>query len=472
LDLITQLVNKSLVISKREQGRDVRYRMLETIRQYASERLLEAKETEQLRNRHLNFFLQWAEQAGPRVRGAQQLEWLSRIKAELDNLRAALEWGLAQAKYGEVSLRLAGALFLFWDRIGSINEGRVWLARTLASPTAPLDGAARAQALYADGWLAHLQSGTAAQALLEESIRTWRALGASGKIGLAYALIELAEEMRWRGSPDRARLLHEEAITLFRTQDERWGLAYGLSHLGLAIRDQNDFALARSTINESIALWRDLGELWELGVSIRFLGLVSLREGNYEDALRHFAEYLEINRKLGIEETVAWALLDLGEATLNLGDRVQAKSYIEESLSIFREKDSKYGLAISLYVSGLLAGLDGDSEQATIFFAQGLALAHTTGPIWYRADVLMGLAGVAAAGGQAQRAARLLGAAETQLEAGASYWNAAESLYIERTLASAVAQLGEEVFAQAYAEGRAMTFDQAADYALETEPFS
>jgi tetratricopeptide (TPR) repeat protein len=197
---------------------------------------------------------------------------------------------------------------------------------------------------------------------------------------------------------------------------------------------------------------------------------VALRQGDYEAALRHYADYLAITRTLDDERAVAWALLDLGEATLNLGDRVQAKSYVEESFRILREADNKYGIAHCLYFSGLLAQFEGNTEQARIFFEQGLALAHTTGPIWYRANVLMGLAGVAAAGGQTLRATRLLGAADTQLEAGASYWNAAENLYIERTIANIVAQLGEAEFASARAEGRAMTFEQAADYALKTEP--
>ena len=470
LDLMTQLVNKSILILEREQGHEARYRMLETIRQYASERLLKAGEAEILRNRHLEFFLQWAETAGPRLRGSEQIEWLSKMEAENDNLRAALDWSLAQPQHGEVSLRLAGTLFLFWKQRGSVNEGRAWLARALAAPAAPIAGAARAQALYADGWLAQCHSDAAAESRFEESVSLWRALGPSGKTGLAYALAELGEDMRWQGDPDTSRALESEAITLFREQDERWGLAYSLSHLGLAIRDQGDFALARSVINESIALWRDLGELWELGGSIRHLGMVAMRQGDYEVARIHFAEYLAITRRQGNEVAVAWALLDLGEAWLNLGDRVQAKSLFEDSFTIFRESDSNYGIALGLYDSGLLAGLDGNNEQAIIFFGQCLTLALTTGPIWYRANVLMGLAGVAAACGQAQRSARLLGAADTQLEAGASYWNAAESLYIERTIASALAQLGETEFAAAREEGRAMTFEHAVDYALVTEP--
>ena len=116
---------------------------------------------------------------------------------------------------------------------------------------------------------------------------------------------------------------------------------------------------------------------------------------------------------------------------------------------------------------GLLAQFEGDHEQAKIFHEQVLGLAHEVGPAWLRADALMGLAGVAAADGLASRAARLLGAADAQLEACTSYWDAAESRIVVRVVASGVAQLGEDAFAAFRAEGRTMAFEQAATYALE-----
>jgi tetratricopeptide (TPR) repeat protein len=123
-------------------------------------------------------------------------------------------------------------------------------------------------------------------------------------------------------------------------------------------------------------------------------------------------------------------------------------------------------MANSLYYLGLLTQSEGDNEQAKKILEQALALAREVGPMWLCADALMGLAGVAAAKGQGTQAARVLGAAEAQLEAAASYWNAAENRYIERTVASAIDQLGAAAFAAARAEGRTMTFEQAADYAL------
>ena len=472
LDLMTQLVNKSLILAERAPGQEARYRMLETIRQYASERLLEAGEHEQVRSRHLDFFLRWAERVEPEVRGPQQLKWLDLLEADNDNLRVALEWSLAQAEYGEASLQLTGALLMFWSRRGHMREGRAWLSRALVSQTAPRAGTARAKALYVAGTLAHWQGSNTAKALLEESAGLWQALGSAGKNGLAYALATLSEAMQQGGDRITARSLASEAVRLFREQDDRWGLAYALSNLGLAIRDQEDFALARSVLNESVAIWRDLGDLWGLKLATHFLGFVAMRQGDYEVAQSHFADCLAIARKLGDQEAVAIALYGLGRATINMDDRVQAKTYFAESYSLFGESDNKSWQADCLYCLGLLAQFEGDHEQAKIFHEQVLALAHEVGPAWLRADALMGLAGVAAANGLATRAARLLGAADAQLEACASYWDAAESRIVELAMARVAAQLGEAAFAVARAEGWAMTFEQAADYALETEPFA
>ena len=471
LDLMSQLVNKSLVINEREQGREARYRMLETIRQYASERLIEAGNDKRIRDRHFAFFLQLAEQAEPYVRGPQLPAYLNQLEAEHDNLRAALEWSLAQAEYGEASLRLAGALFSFWEQRGFVSEGRAWLARALVSSTAPGTGAVRAKALYGAGALADVEGDHGvAKTLLEESVELWRALGSAGRLGLAHTLSWLGQAVRRLGDPAAARVLVNEAITLFRELDERWGLAWALCYMSMALRDLEDFALASSVIDESVALWRDLGNQVGLGFAIRTGGHIAMRKGDYELAQRAFADSVAIMRKLGNKESLAQMLLQLGQATLCLDDRIQAKIYFQEGVDLFRESGNKWWQADCLYCFWLLAQLEGDYKQSKILLEQSLELARQIGPIWQRANTLMGLAGVAAANGQAQKAARLLGAADTQLEAAASYWDAAERQCIRRAVASAVAQLGETAFAAARAEGRAMTFEQAADYALESEP--
>jgi predicted ATPase/DNA-binding XRE family transcriptional regulator len=471
LDLMTQLVNKSLIMVKKVQGQETRFRMLETIRQYARERLHEAWEGDQLRNRHLDFFLQWAERVEPKLRSPQQLEWLDQIETELDNLRAALEWNLTQTEGGEASLRLASSLLAFWYQRAHVSEGRAWLDRALTSSAASDDGVVRAKALHAAGYLARLQGDTlTGQALLEASIDLWRALGPADNTGLAQTLATLAESVRRLGDPAAARSLASEAIELCREQGERWVLAYSLSMLSWAIRDQDDYALARSVITESVALWRALGDLWGLELATQCLCDIATREGDYTVAQSHAAEYLAIARRLGNTEGVALALESLGIAAINLGDRGQAKTYFQESFEMFRELGNKTGQAICLYYFGYLVQFEGDNQTAMTFFKQELALARTTGPLWLGAQALFGLAGAAAATGQALRAARLLGASDARAEAASTYEDVADGIYRGRTVTNAVAQLGEAVFATARADGRGMTFDQAADYALKTEP--
>jgi predicted ATPase/DNA-binding CsgD family transcriptional regulator len=471
LDLMTQLVNKSLILAEREQGKEARYRILETIRQYASERLLKAGEGEQLRNRHLDFFLRWAERVEPLVRGSQQLKWLDQLEAENDNLRAALEWGPTQSEHGEASLRLAGALPVFWYQRGYINEGLAWLEKVLASRTALHVGGVRAKALYGAGFLACWQGNRmgAARTWLEESARLWRMLGWSGRTGLAHTLATSSEAMRILGDPAAAHSLADEAAALCREQDDRWGLAYALTNLGTAISDQEDFALAGSTIDESVVLWREIGDLWGLVLATHRLGEAAMRQGDHEVARRHFMDYLGIVRKLGDQEQEAWKLCNLGSIALSLGDGAEAKAYTEESFNLFQKLGSKYGQSISYSNFGFLALIDDDDQLAQSFFEQSLELACTSGPVWLGAMALVGLA-AAATSTQARRAARLLGAAEARLKAGASYWGGVEELCVGRVTDTAMAQLGETEFAAAQAEGWSMTFEQAANYALETEP--
>jgi Tetratricopeptide repeat len=237
--------------------------------------------------------------------------------------------------------------------------------------------------------------------------------------------------------------------------------------LSWAIRDQDDYALARSVIAESVSLWRALGDLWGLELATRSLCDVAVREGDYIGSQGYAAEVLAIARQLGDTEGIALALENLGIAAINLGNRGQAKTYFPESFGLFRELGNKTGQAICLYYFGYLAQFEGDNQAAQTFFKHELALARTTGPIWLGSQALFGLAGVAAASGQASRAARLLGAADARAEAASTYEDAADGIYRGRTVALIVAQIGEAAFAEARAEGWAMAFEQAADYALE-----
>jgi len=186
--VLTQLVNKSLVVAEREQGRETRYRLLETIRQYALERLVESGEGEGVRERHLDYFTALTEHADPELPGPKQLTWLNRLEAELDNLRAALQWSLE--KDVEAGLRMAAALRAFWGIRGLAGDGSDWLSRLLLQPEAQAPTLTRANALQAYAFLSKRQDAlTLARQLAEESLALYRELG--DREGMAGSLLTL-----------------------------------------------------------------------------------------------------------------------------------------------------------------------------------------------------------------------------------------------------------------------------------------
>ena len=469
IHLLGQLINKSLVnvrARSEEPKSETRYEMLETIREYAREKLDEFGETEQVRQRYRDFFIGFAEQAEPKLKGAQQFEWLNRFEVEHDNLRAVLQWTHEVGDMEAIS-RLAALLFWFWKRRGYLSEGCVWLERALAAePTLTIS--ARARLLYQVANLTRAQGDFArARELVEQSIVLWRTLDSEEKQGLPLALALLANLVRDGGNPGTARLLAEESVKLSREQGNAWSLALSLISLGMALRDQEDYNLAQSTIEESKRIWQELGDLWGLAEALHHLAHVAYRRGDYEVAYSLEEEVLSIQRQLGDKHSIAYAIHNLGLYTLAQGNMDRAKPLFEQDIVLFREIGDKTGIVLSLKFLGLFAHLHGDDVQAQSFFEEGLRLANKIGPIWISSDYLLWIAYLAADRRHLQRAVRLCSAAKTHLDTVAYFWNTFEQAGYERIINLARVSLGENAFALAQAEGRAMTIEQALAYALE-----
>jgi non-specific serine/threonine protein kinase len=308
LDFLSRLIDKSLVNVESDIGETRRYRFLETMRQYARERLLQSGEAERLRDRHLAFFRELVQRAEPELTRAGQVSWLNRLQREHDNLRLALEWCLAAPERGEQSLELAAALWWFWMKRGYLREGQECLERALAaSGQAAL--ALRARALMSLGSMTFFQGDLVrARVLLEESATLGRtagdlsvvgfSLGMSALAGLesgdSAACVEIATEGQaaarasaspWMQGPalaclayeamhegdfDRAGRLHEEALELTRRHGEKWGMGISLSDLAVLRVVQQRHAEARALCAEGIVLYQDFGDrlgiAWCLGV--------------------------------------------------------------------------------------------------------------------------------------------------------------------------------------------------------------
>jgi predicted ATPase/DNA-binding SARP family transcriptional activator len=475
LDVLAHLVDKSMVTAEHHKG-ERRFRLLETIRQYAGEKLDESGETERLRKRHLEFFLRLAEEAEPKLTSAERPQWLERLGSEQDNLRAALEWSQEQAGRGHSMLRLAGSLFWFWYFGGIFTEGRRWLetalakSTTLSVPTASrAKSRNRARALYGAARLAYAQGeNNKARTLVQDSVTIWRAVGASGKQGLAHALVVLGWVARDEGDLADARTFYEEAVQLFRERQDRWGLAYALTYLGLVPRDREDYAAARSLLEESVALWEGLGDAWGLCNAIWHLGIVADRKGDYELAGHHLEKALAIARESGDKWVTAHSLRGLGLVALNQGDEARARVFFDDALLLYRELGNKFGISVSLFYEGRFAILSGDQARAQSLFERSLVLARQIGPVWLRTQCLGGFAALSAVRGQADRAVRLWAAAEALTAACGSYVDAADRRLYERTVANVRDRLEPEALEAARAGGRAMTLEQAIEYALQT----
>jgi non-specific serine/threonine protein kinase len=418
--VLIALIEQSLVIAEEDGDR---YRMLETVRQYARDRLLESGEEKQWRDRHLVYFLALTEEAQPKLNGPEQRNWLERLDRELDNLRWALTWATgADAVSG---MRLASACQRFWQIRGYVREGLGWLAAMLSAATGSPTTEQRAKALGTAATLARATSDFAkARTLYEEALSLWRELGA--RRGVAGALGNLGMVSYDQGDFAAAMARHEESLAIWRELDDRQGIARTLLALGNVVYSQGDEPAAASLYEQSLAIERELGDQRAIAIVLNNLGMVAeYYRGDYPAARRLHEEALAIRRELGDRWGIANSLLNLGTTAFEQRDYASARALLMESLAIQRELVDRLGIIGSL------------EALASLAFATG-------GP---------------------EAGARLCGhAARLREEIGAPFppW---ERLRYDRQVASGRALLGNDVvFEQAWQEGRSMTLEQALEY--------
>ncbi len=232
LELLTSLVDKSLVVYDESEGR-ARYRLLEAVRQYARDRLTESGQSDAMRERHRDYFLALAELAEPRLESLEQGEWLQRLQEEHENLRRALDWSLLEAE-ARSGLRLCGALMSFWNTRGHLSEGREWCDRALGQTGSEKETKYRAKALNSAGSLAFSQ-----------------------------------------GDYANARDFYEECLSIRRTIGDHRGVAAALSGLGNVAALRGDYASAKANYDESLTIRREIGDRSRIPAVLNGLGNVA-----------------------------------------------------------------------------------------------------------------------------------------------------------------------------------------------------
>jgi predicted ATPase/DNA-binding CsgD family transcriptional regulator len=305
LDLVSALVDKSLLRPSEPVGAEPRYAMLETIREYGLEQLAVSGEEVATRDAHARYCLALAEQAGPALlmqEAAAQGRWLNQLEAEHGNLRGALTW-LDETDAREMLLRLAGALWPFWYFHSHLSEGRRWLARALVeSPSAP--AALRARALHGAGHLAHYQGDDVrAVPLLEAGLALWRELG--DRQGTALALLLLGIVAEDRGDYALAETRFEEALVLYRVGGETAWVALVRYHLGVVAYGCGEPDQAMALLEEALALFRGAGNQWGVMITINYLGLVAANGGEAKRAGALLAESLDLFEQVGAADCLA-----------------------------------------------------------------------------------------------------------------------------------------------------------------------
>lgn len=458
LDLLTYLVDKSLVMVD-HQGEGARYRLLETVRQYGRDRLLASRQAEEVRARHRDWYVELAEQAEPMLAGPDEA-WLDRLDKEQDNLRAAIDFSLRSGQ-AEAALRLGAALWPFWRVRGYWTEGRQWLEAALdGSRGAP--PALRAKAMRGAGELAQYQGDhERAQTLSEESLALFRALG--DKHGTARALSTLGNVAYHQGDYTAAGELHEESLVYGRELGDAPLVATSLVNLASIADHHGDFDRASALCRESLTMFRHARDKRGAAFALNMLGILASDQGNYPEARARFEESLALRRELGDKRGIAASLDNLGLVAWEQRDYEAARAPYEESLTLRRELGDKHGIAASLDHMGLAAWHQGDYRQATALLEESLTVRKALGD---KAGIAGSLEGLARVAQDPERAARLCGAAAALRDAIDAPRPPAERSDYERRLNGLRTQLGEVAFAAAWNQGRAMTVEEAIEYAI------
>jgi predicted ATPase/transcriptional regulator with XRE-family HTH domain len=427
----------------------LRFTMLETIREYAMERLAERGEEEETRQYHAEYFLELAETAGPELRGSRQATWINRLEGEYDNIRAALAWSLGNGDV-EAGLHFAAALGWFWFVRGHFGEGRIWLESALAK-------------------IDSMPSKVDRQTV--QIIRTrGRILNSLGRLAVRQTDLAAAE-----------RFL-EESLELWRGLEDLRGVASALGQLGFIAIEHGDFARAYSLMEESLDNWRVLGERLGIAEALHGLGIIAGDTGHYDHAARLLSESLAIHRELADRGAMANALQNLGGVEMSRGNYDQAALLIEESMALAQEQGINWLVADAQLLGASLALRLGNPERCGVLLGKCLPYYQEAGSLARVTSCLAVSAELAHTEAQAQRgraagpnesqahlsrAARLLGAVYALRAAAGAAILPADPDNTDRTLAFVKAALDEKTFSRAWAEGTRMTVDRAITHALD-----
>ena len=509
LDRLESLTDKNLLRATEIVSGEARFSMLETIREFGLERLVESGEDRTLRERHSAWVTAFTSAAGPEIMGPRQMEWYGRVDAEMDNIRTAFDWLLAGSEV-ECAGNMALDLCRFWFRRGYWREGRDRLLTILAhlgtADRTPLRASLLWEAanliFWLDGYAAALPLYTEAEALgrqlqdqrpLMWTLAMW-SLGAcfQGELGRAQPMAEeglalarthgdqramvialrnLGDIAHSQGDLAHAAACYDEALAIAHQRQDRWLTADVTERVGTLAGLRDDLTTARAYLMESINLFHQLGDRRGEAMPRKQLAQITYQQGDISLARSLVEQVIEDFREVGDEVNLGSALQLLGKVARLQRDYVAAETAYCEALALFQERGLAPAVVVQLNL-GFVALRRGDTARARSLFRESLKARQALGEPGRLPLAVAALACLAAAQAtdtaQAERAARLFGAADALVEATGPL-DRADQAELDHYRPRLAAYLDEAALAAASAAGRAMTLEEAVAYALDEE---
>jgi tetratricopeptide (TPR) repeat protein len=468
--LLSQLVEKSLAAARTadtEHGSssaDVRrYQFLETVRQFAHEKLTQCGEAEQIRAMHLQYYLKLAQEAEPELYGPGQIEWLQRLENEHQNMRAALDWSLQRdATSGQ---QLAAALWWSWISNGHSGEGYEWLEKLLATISHD-ETPIRAKLLSGQAELAmELWYVDEAKKLAQESIALFRKLG--DELSMAFPLSTLAGDPYLLHSDyEQITQFAMQSLELFKRAGNKWGVSRALRILGYNAGCHEEFEQARKYYEESLSICKEIGDQEGIAFTLFTLASLSLSGQDMARTMKMYEEALKLARVVNTKPGIANTLTEMGHLASYMGDYEKGRLLLQESMELYEKIGDQGGIDRSLRYLGWTARLQGDYATAQSLYSESLKLGYQIQSKRSLAASLIHIGNLMLVQGSAEKFVYMLASAESADPGCLSELLPCFEIETREFIAAAHAALGDEAYAAAREIGRQMSLDEAVAYAL------
>ena len=368
LDLLTTLVDNSLV-NIHDEGSEIRYQLLETVRQYGDEKLSDSGKVDLFRSRHFEYFLELAKTAEPHLVSSKQLQWLANLDTEYENIRAALIYSLSKENNIKAGMRLANALYWYWGMRTYTDEELHWQKIALDKDLTSQDKPLRAKLLYQYGQQVLFLRGIHKESLLllEESLQIFKDLGDEYLSDYAYVLTWLGYVAAvWQGN-DKGKLQVQKAIEIFENVEDKRGQGWALGCLSLLLLyNEGKIQPALEALKKGAALYSDHGDRFGYAMNIGNIGRIYLSQGHYDDAIKYAEESAALSKEFRNKGYRNLTSNSLGDAHRGLGNYKEAEAYYRESLVLRQEAGVGPNYFIEVYLNLGYSVLQQEKEQEAV----------------------------------------------------------------------------------------------------------